>query len=415
MSQQTPPPEGQIHTPNPLEIFWETNRKTIIFTALAVVLIVVGRWAWKEKVRVERNETWGAFAEKTGLTDVWAPTDAKLPSMGLSPKQMQQYMRFFLGQVHENQWNKVKGHLNENLSKMSEADIEYVMKTFAGTPAALWAEWVLACKYRAMGESDKVESTLSSLKKKAPAFEAFHKTSYPPVFVPEPKKKDGEKKKRGEEPILQAEDDSIADVVTHTAKAEAAFRKSHPDLYTAPEPEGRTVLFETGQGVIEVRLYEKASPKTCAQFLGNVEKGLYKDLYFYEIWKNTDANKKSPKLAFFGSPNAKDADQNKWTTFQSEKTIPFESNRLSHFPYMLCAVRQDDRKDSDTQQVYFTDNDCADTRDGDYVIFGRVVNDEGKSLIDKMVTAPLLSTPEEEAGKGKPGEPVLVKSVVLKK
>lgn len=430
MSEQTPPTEGQIHTPNPIEIFWEKNRKMILLTAVLLAAIVVGRWGLEEMARVKRNATWGAFAEKTGLSQVYAPEDARFPaktmamykSLNLQPQQMNQLMSMLAGEVFSKQWGKVKGQLDDNLASLSEADIKSVITTYEGTPASWWAEWVLACKYRALGEHDKVESTLASLKKKAPQLEVFYKTAYPPVYVEDPKKdedesEDGNKKKREEPKVLQAPDDSLADQLSKASEREATFRKANPDLYKPVEPEGRTVKFDTSEGTIEVRLYEKKAPKTCAQFLENVEKGLYKDLYFHEIWKKTDDGPQPnpSQIAFFGNPNAKDEDRTKWTDFKSEKTIPFESNGLSHFAYMLCAMRQDDRRDSDSRLIYFTGNDCAETRDGDYVVFGRVVNDAGKSLIDKIVTGPLQSTQEEEAGKGKPSEPILVKTVSLVK
>ncbi len=434
MSEQTPPPEGQIHTPNPLEIFWETNRRGIIVSVVILVLIIVGRWGFEEYNRAKRNATWGEFAQKTGLGQIFAPEDAVLPAetlaayqnFKLDPKMKANLIGGLIQGVIKHQWDRVKGQLTSNLTQLSEADIQEVMTTYAGSPAGWWAEWILACKYRALGNTAKVEATLASLKQKAPDFEAFYKTAYPPVYVPEPDEKEGddEKKNRSDEKILQAEDDSLADVLIRTTKTEEAFQKSHPDLYKPVEPEGKTVIFETNQGNIEVRLYEKASPKTCARFLKNVEEGIYKDLYFHEIWKKIDSTSKAnplqpessvAKLAFFGNPNAKGEDRTKWTEFKSEKTITFEANTLSHFPYMLCAVRQDDRRDCDTQQVYFTGSDCAESRDGDYVIFGRVISDEGKALVDKIVSGPLESTKEEEAGKGKPSEPILVKSVILKK
>lgn len=207
MSEQTPPPEGQIHTPNPIEIFWEKNRLQIIAALVVLTLFIVGRWGLEEMAKIKRNATWGEFAQKTGLSQVYASKDAKLPSMNLQPEQRRQFMKFLIRGVHDRHWSKVKGQLNSNLEHLNVAEIEGVMKTYEGTPAGWWAEWVLACKYRSLGESEKVESTLASLKLKTPDLEVFHKTSYPPVFVPEPEedKKEEGKKKRDNTVVLKAE------------------------------------------------------------------------------------------------------------------------------------------------------------------------------------------------------------------
>jgi len=57
-----------------------------------------------------------------------------------------------------------------------------------------------------------------------------------------------------------------------------------------PRAEGnegeKMVVFETTQGVIEIKLNESAAPKACENFTGLVEKGYYDGTVFHRVIKN---------------------------------------------------------------------------------------------------------------------------------
>jgi len=57
-----------------------------------------------------------------------------------------------------------------------------------------------------------------------------------------------------------------------------------------PRAEGRDeekmVVFETNQGVIEIKLNESAAPKACENFTSLVEKGYYDGTIFHRVIKN---------------------------------------------------------------------------------------------------------------------------------
>jgi peptidylprolyl isomerase len=44
-----------------------------------------------------------------------------------------------------------------------------------------------------------------------------------------------------------------------------------------------TAVLETNQGVIELRLFPEAAPKTCENFVGLIEKGYYNGIIFHRV------------------------------------------------------------------------------------------------------------------------------------
>ncbi len=48
----------------------------------------------------------------------------------------------------------------------------------------------------------------------------------------------------------------------------------------------QTVVLETNQGVIEVKLFTDIAPKTCENFIGLVKKGYYDGIIFHRVIKN---------------------------------------------------------------------------------------------------------------------------------
>jgi len=54
----------------------------------------------------------------------------------------------------------------------------------------------------------------------------------------------------------------------------------------ASEMDRKTVVLETNQGVIEIKLMPLVAPKACENFTGLVEKGYYDGLIFHRVIKN---------------------------------------------------------------------------------------------------------------------------------
>lgn len=50
--------------------------------------------------------------------------------------------------------------------------------------------------------------------------------------------------------------------------------------------EGKNVVLETNQGVIEIKLFPEFAPKTCENFTKLIEKGYYEGIIFHRVIKN---------------------------------------------------------------------------------------------------------------------------------
>lgn len=58
------------------------------------------------------------------------------------------------------------------------------------------------------------------------------------------------------------------------------------NVYAGDSPmNSQTVVFETNQGVIEIKLLPDIAPKTCENFIGLVKKGYYDGIIFHRVIK----------------------------------------------------------------------------------------------------------------------------------
>ena len=75
----------------------------------------------------------------------------------------------------------------------------------------------------------------------------------------------------------------------HMALWVAAFLALTPLTYAQKEnavPNNTTVVFETTQGNIELKLFPDAAPKDCENMVGLVKKGYYNGIVFHRVIKN---------------------------------------------------------------------------------------------------------------------------------
>lgn len=409
MSQQTPTeqrtddelnqemPEGalpgQIVQPNPLEIFWEKNRKQIIGGIVVILAIFGGMRLWQEMQRRQRNELWTKYASSLGFTKVYVPSDVQ--AFDLFSFAYKPYREF-----------------GTEIDALPVGEIEQAASDLGGTPAANLARWVLVHRHVANGEVEKAQSVLDEISKAAPKDPGLVSRAYPPIYLEVPEATKPGEEPEPEEPAAQ----SLRDIALARAKRIKEFRSANKHLYEAPTPDEKPeVVFETSSGTIKVRLYQKQAPKHCKQFLENCEKGIYNGLRFHQIQRrgNTTGSPYEGDLAFLGDPESKNDDKTKWGQFRSKEEIEHEVSGISHFPFMLAADRDPSKINSDSQLIYFTASDCSERRDDQYVVFGRVV--EGEEILTTIVKASMSQTSEESVGKGKPASATKVEKVTVTK
>lgn len=435
MSAQEPedevqvPSRGQITAPNPLELFWETHKKKILFGVVMLGIVLAGNAYRKYQQNKNRNYRWNLFAKGLNLEKGYAPLDLDVPDFssifqrGANATKGPQSNAYGVDIAVGGYWTKLKEKRLHDLAARSKEELEQTISDLEGESGARWALWALACKYRAEGKETDVKQVLDRIAKIDADFPTSKESKFPPIYVPLPDLPEDQEEDDDDARVPEAfRKTSIDKFMLTSVKKDQEYKLKRPDLFAAPEPDAKPVItFETSIGTILVRLYGKKAPKHCANFIEKCESGFYNGLYFHQIQKQKKATSGfnvssgfTAELCFLGNPKAKDEDRSTWgDDYHSEKQIDFEDNGISHFPFMLAADRQMGKLNSDSEIVYFTGNDCARERDQAYVVFGRVM--EGHEIIRKLVTAKLMTTPQEEAGLGKPKEDIKVIKVTVQK
>jgi cyclophilin family peptidyl-prolyl cis-trans isomerase len=386
------PLPGQITQPNPLELYWEKYKTTIIMVAIAFLAIVGGRRGWDYLQRQKRNEVWSRLTTGTAIAADYAPkADSPFFDLIWSPFQA----------------------FAEGLRKTEVASFESTAKALAGSTAEALAQWLLACRLSLQGADEATRAAAERAAQLTPYYATT--LDYPPIYVkpPEPPEAGAVPPKPEELEPKEPEPSSLQAILLERVKRTNEFRARQPGLYSPPEPDAKPeVVVETTKGKITIRLYAKLAPKHCEQFLKNCKAGVYNELRFHEVNKQgTEAMSAfEGDFALLGDPSSKDDDRSKWGTFRSPEQTPHEVGP-SHFPFMLAAFRSADKVGSDQQLIYFTASDCAERRDDRYVVFGRIVDEAGQQVVREICGAKLSTTAEESRGVGKPADPVKVVSV----
>jgi cyclophilin family peptidyl-prolyl cis-trans isomerase len=147
-----------------------------------------------------------------------------------------------------------------------------------------------------------------------------------------------------------------------------------PGPYVPPTP-GPRVVMETNQGKITLELYPDKAPKTVANFLDYVDKGLYNNTFFSRVLPT-----------FMIQGGLYDADG---VAKEVGPPIPNESNaEVQNRRGTIAMARYEDKPDSATAEFFINvvDNRVLDkdiARDGyGYCVFGRVV--DGLDTVDRI-------------------------------
>lgn len=385
---------GQITSPNPVEVFWEKH-KVKVWIGLAIVgLAYAGMKFVEYQRRMARNETWTRVTASTGL------------NANLQPENYGPFGASMLLQKFD---DSLKSKSVDELRKAADASSD--------TGAKATILWFLARRHAIDGEVSDTKSTLSELEKLAPKFPAFSSREAPPVYIeiPEIDEDDPKSRKAAENPPLPTAA-KLSDRLIAMAERQAEFKSKHAHLYTVPTPAEKPIVrMETSEGTIVIRFFKDKAPKHVAQFVKNCKDKVYDEMSFHKIVR-MGTNIYAPlmfkggELAYFGDPETKQDDRSKWGQFKSEEQIEDELSGISHFPFVLAAERDSEKKGSDTQLAYFTATSAADRDEGN-VVFGLVV--EGQEVVKAIVSKPFSSAQETENGSGVPATAVTIRKVTV--
>lgn len=128
------------------------------------------------------------------------------------------------------------------------------------------------------------------------------------------------------------------------------------------------VRIETSKGNIVMEVYPDLVPNTVANFESLVESGFYDGLIWHRV-ENWVVQTGDPEGTGYGGSN---------------ETIKLEINRkLSNVRSFVGMARSQDR-DSASSQFYILKSDAVGL-DGDYAVFGRVV--QGMDVVDRLMAS----------------------------
>jgi len=183
-----------------------------------------------------------------------------------------------------------------------------------------------------------------------------------------------------------------APVATNTGRASAPS--------TTPDKD-QLGVFETSAGRIVIEFLPDVAPKHTVAFQNMFRSGFFDGTRFHRVL---------PKQAVQGGgPNSKDDyPYDDGLVLETQRRIPAEfSTKVHHVRGVVSAAHSDGDPDSATSQFFISV--ASNPRwDGQYTIFARVV--EGIEIVDRMASAPLLSTP---GLRDRPTEPVRVTRAYL--
>lgn len=373
----TPPStlEG-TQAPSPFEVLWERYKSLVMVIIGAILLALVGNFAWKKLDQQAIDDKWTAFAVSMGIegnyTDfakVYEPVTTALEEIEMST-------------------------LEAGLGKADEGQRPY---------------YLLAIARKAMLDKDwaKAESSLSEIESKHPKHPLVLK-SKAPVQSRDEKETDEPPGPDGPE-YEEAVEGSVVSLMREQVAQAKGFEL--PANFKKPEipADAKKVKFTFGEyGSATFALMPQA-PKHTEAFLklATQEGGAFwQGLAVDEIQRSTE-NFERPYAMHFGFASTKDDDRTKWTTTEpSENQLDWEQTGLSHFEGAISARPEADGK-SCADRLWIHLDDQANL-DGNRVVFGYVV--EGMDVLREICELG-MSAEEEDRGQGRPTENVRVTAV----
>ena len=372
------PPSNLVGTQSPssFEVLWERYKSLIMTIIAALLLALVGNYAWQYSDQKALDEKWSQFNVSIGLEETYTETSALFKPM------------------------------DEILEGLEWSGLEAAMN---GADDSQRPYFMLAKARKAMNEEKWAEAAdhLATLKQSYP--------DHPLVVVSKSpiQSRDLKEFDEGEEPDEPMpepalEGSAVSLMLAEIEKAKgfqlpASFQKSEVPA------DAKKVKFTFGDyGSVTFALMPSA-PEHSKKFLELAQQdgGFWKDVAVDQIQRATDTNKRIVTAMHFGYTSTKDDDRTSWSTKEpSEHLLDWEETGLSHFEGAISANAEADGKScADRIWVQVDDNPA---NDGQRVVFGYVV--EGLEVIQEICEAG-MSAEEEDRGNGRPTENIRVTEV----
>jgi cyclophilin family peptidyl-prolyl cis-trans isomerase len=146
---------------------------------------------------------------------------------------------------------------------------------------------------------------------------------------------------------------------------------------------GTYALICTNLGLVEVQLFPADAPQTVANFVKLANSGFYNDLVWHRIVPGF--------VIQAGDPNTKNGGGNRstWGQGTSGTNLPFENNSLTEAVGTM-AMASTGSKVGGSSQFFINLVDNTANLDGNYVVFGQVIN--GMSVVNALAKVPTNTT-----------------------
>ena len=141
----------------------------------------------------------------------------------------------------------------------------------------------------------------------------------------------------------------------------------------------------TSQGVIEIELYQNATPKTVTNFVNLANSGFYNNLVWHRIAKNF--------VIQTGNSNSRNGLNNStWSQAGTGQAIPFEYDNSLHNAVGYVGMASTGTQVGGTTQFYININNNSATLDGKYAVFGKVI--AGMDVAYAIGNLPIYDSPD---------------------
>lgn len=140
----------------------------------------------------------------------------------------------------------------------------------------------------------------------------------------------------------------------------------------------------TSQGLLEIELYQNATPKTVTNFVSLANSGFYNNLVWHRIAKNF--------VIQTGDPNTRTGPNSTWGQGGSGQSVPFEYDSTLHNAVGYVGMASTAARVGGTSQFYININDNSATLDGKYAVFGKVIL--GMNVAYAIGNLPIYNSPD---------------------
>lgn len=141
----------------------------------------------------------------------------------------------------------------------------------------------------------------------------------------------------------------------------------------------------TSQGVVEIELYQNATPKTVTNFVNLANSGFYNNLVWHRIAKNF--------VIQTGNSNSRNGLNNStWSQAGTGQAIPFEYDNSLHNAVGYVGMASTGTQVGGTTQFYININNNSATLDGKYAVFGKVI--AGMDVAYAIGNLPIYNSPD---------------------